>query len=75
LTTSRFDELRGVDAAKQLSRRFSGILVPRDSGTAGIGKGYMLAGDKRRAVEVYRDFLILSKDADRDIPILRQAHA
>jgi eukaryotic-like serine/threonine-protein kinase len=35
----------------------------------------MLSGDKGRADHAYRDFLALWKDADPDIPILKQARA
>jgi eukaryotic-like serine/threonine-protein kinase len=32
-----------------------------------------MSGDKTKAKSVYQDFLTLWKDADRDIPILKQA--
>ena len=38
-----------------------------------LGRAYALAGDKTKAKIAYQDFLALWKDADRDIPILRQA--
>jgi DNA-binding winged helix-turn-helix (wHTH) protein/tetratricopeptide (TPR) repeat protein len=38
-----------------------------------LGRAYALAGDKTEAKIAYQDFLTLWKDADRDIPILRQA--
>ena len=38
-----------------------------------LGRAYVLAGDKTNARSVYQDFLTLWKDADPDIPILRQA--
>jgi hypothetical protein len=37
--------------------------------------GYTLQGDTAKARTAYRDFLTLCKDADPDIPILKQAKA
>ena len=39
----------------------------------GLGRAYALAGDKAKAHAAYQDFLVLWKDADPDIPILKQA--
>jgi tetratricopeptide (TPR) repeat protein len=41
----------------------------------GLGRAYALAGDKTKAHAAYKDFLTLWKDADPDIPILKQAKA
>jgi serine/threonine protein kinase/tetratricopeptide (TPR) repeat protein len=41
----------------------------------GLGRGYALAGDKTKARAAYQDFLALWKDAEPDIPILKQAKA
>jgi serine/threonine protein kinase/predicted Zn-dependent protease len=41
----------------------------------GIGRAYVLQGDTPRARGAYQDFLALWKDADPDIPILKQAKA
>jgi eukaryotic-like serine/threonine-protein kinase len=38
-----------------------------------LGRAYALSGDKRKAQAAYQDFLTLWKDADPDIPILKQA--
>jgi DNA-binding winged helix-turn-helix (wHTH) protein/tetratricopeptide (TPR) repeat protein len=38
-----------------------------------IGRAYALSGDKVKANAAYQDFLILWKNADPDIPILKQA--
>ena len=38
-----------------------------------LGRAYALSGDMAKAKSAYRDFLTLWKDADRDIPILKQA--
>jgi Tfp pilus assembly protein PilF len=40
-----------------------------------LGRAYTLSGDKIKAKAAYRDFLNLWKDADSDIPILKQAKA
>jgi hypothetical protein len=41
----------------------------------GMARGYALAGDTAKAREAFQDFLELLKDADPDIPILKQAKA
>jgi tetratricopeptide (TPR) repeat protein len=41
----------------------------------GLGRAYALAGDKVKAAAAYQDFLALWKDADPDIPILKEAKA
>jgi predicted Zn-dependent protease len=40
-----------------------------------LGRAYALSGDTTRAKVAYHDFLTLWKDADPDIPILKQAKA
>jgi eukaryotic-like serine/threonine-protein kinase len=40
-----------------------------------LGRAYALSGDTARARSAYEDFLRLWKDADRDIPLLKAAHA
>jgi hypothetical protein len=35
----------------------------------------VLLGDKKKAGQVYQDFLTLWKNADSDIPVLKQAQA
>jgi eukaryotic-like serine/threonine-protein kinase len=40
-----------------------------------LGKSFALSGDKIKAKAAYQDFLTLWKDADSDIPILREAKA
>ena len=40
-----------------------------------IGRAYAMAGDTAKAKVAYQDFLALWKDADPDIPILKQAKA
>jgi len=41
----------------------------------GLGRAYALKGDTAKARASYKEFLILWKDADPDIPILKQAKA
>jgi len=40
-----------------------------------LGRAYALSGDKTKAKSAYQDFLVLWRDADPDIPILKQAQA
>jgi tetratricopeptide (TPR) repeat protein len=40
-----------------------------------LGRAFALSGDTIKAKAAYQDFLTLWKDADPDIPILRQAKA
>ena len=40
-----------------------------------LGRAYAMAGDTAKAKSAYKDFLTLWKDADPDIPILKQAKA
>jgi serine/threonine protein kinase/Tfp pilus assembly protein PilF len=41
----------------------------------GLARAYALAGDSAKAKTAYRDFLSLWKDADPDIPMLKEAKA
>ncbi len=41
----------------------------------GLGRAYALAGDKAKSAAAYQDFLALWKDADPDVPILKEAKA
>jgi hypothetical protein len=38
-----------------------------------MARAYSLSGDQSKARTAYQDFLALWKDADPDIPILKQA--
>jgi eukaryotic-like serine/threonine-protein kinase len=40
-----------------------------------LGRAYFMAGETAKAKAAYKDFLTLWKDADPDIPILKQAKA
>ena len=41
----------------------------------GLGRAYVLQGDSASARSAYQDFLTLWKNADPDIPILKEAKA
>jgi hypothetical protein len=41
----------------------------------GLARAYALSGDTAKAKAAYQDFFTLWKDADPDIPILKEAHA
>jgi serine/threonine protein kinase/Flp pilus assembly protein TadD len=41
----------------------------------GVGRAYAMSGDTAKAKTAYQDFLTLWKDADPDIPILKEAKA
>jgi tetratricopeptide (TPR) repeat protein len=40
-----------------------------------LGRAYVVSGDRSKAKSAYQDFLTLWKDADPDLPILKQAKA
>jgi hypothetical protein len=40
-----------------------------------LGRALAMSEDKTKAKTAYEDFLTLWKDADRDIPVLKQAQA
>jgi hypothetical protein len=40
-----------------------------------LGRAYVMSGDTTKARAAYQDFLTLWKDADADIPVLKQAKA
>ena len=39
----------------------------------GLGRAYAMSSDQSRARIAYQDFLALWKDADPDVPVLKQA--
>ena len=41
----------------------------------GLGRAYVIAGDAAKAKAAYQDFFALWKDADPDVPILKEAKA
>jgi DNA-binding winged helix-turn-helix (wHTH) protein len=71
---------RGNEAATEFQKILDhrGIVVNAPTGALthlGLGRAYVLSGDKTAAKIAYQDFLTLWKDADPDIPILKQARA
>jgi DNA-binding winged helix-turn-helix (wHTH) protein/tetratricopeptide (TPR) repeat protein len=71
---------QGAEAATEFQKILDhrGAVVGDLIGTVArlqLGRAYVLSGDKARAKIAYQDFLTLWKNADPDIPILRQAKA
>jgi eukaryotic-like serine/threonine-protein kinase len=66
---------QGAEAAaefqKVLDHRF--IAFANSVAHLQLARAYVLQGDREKARSEYRDFLALWKDADSDIPILKQA--
>ena len=68
---------RGREAASEFQRILDhrGIVISDPIGALArmqLGRAYALSGDKDKARAAYRDFLTLWKDADPDIPILKE---
>jgi hypothetical protein len=71
---------QGASAAAEFQKILDhpGIVVNEPIGALahlGLGRAYALSGDKAKAAAAYQDFLALWKDADPDIPILKEAKA
>jgi tetratricopeptide (TPR) repeat protein len=71
---------QGNEAAAEFQKILNhpGIVVNCPLGALarlGLGRAYTLRGDPAKARAAYQDFLTLWKDADPDIPILKQAKA
>jgi len=71
---------RGAEAAAEFQKILDhrGIVATDPIGALAhlqSGRAYVLSGDKSKARAAYQDFLTLWKDADPDIPILKQAKA
>jgi eukaryotic-like serine/threonine-protein kinase len=71
---------RGPEAAaefqKMLDHRGIQPVLPEHSlAKLGIGRAYALSGDTAKARAAYQDFLALWKDADPDVPLLKEAKA
>jgi eukaryotic-like serine/threonine-protein kinase len=71
---------RGSEAAAEFQKILdhSGIVLNLPIGALAhlqIGRAYALEGDTAKAKAAYQDFLALWKDADPDIPVLKQAKA
>jgi len=71
---------RGNDAAAEYQKIVDhpGFMLTCPLGALahlGIARAYAMEGDTAKAKSAYQDFLTLWKDADSDIPILKQAKA
>jgi tetratricopeptide (TPR) repeat protein len=71
---------RGPEAAAEFQKVLDhrGIVLADPVGALAhlqLGRAYVVSGDKVKAKNAYREFLALWKNADRDIPVLRQASA
>jgi tetratricopeptide (TPR) repeat protein len=71
---------QGLEAAAEFQKLIDhpGIIVSDPIGAMArlyLGRAWSLAGDKMKAKTAYQEFLTLWKDADLDIPILKQAKA
>ena len=69
---------RGPEAAAEFQKILAhrGIVVSDPIGALAhlqLGRAYALSGDQIKAKSAYQDFLTLWRDADPDIPILKQA--
>jgi serine/threonine protein kinase/tetratricopeptide (TPR) repeat protein len=69
---------QGKEAAGEYQKILdhSGVIINSPFGAMsrlGLGRAYALSGDTAKAKIAYQDFLALWKDADPDIPILKEA--
>jgi hypothetical protein len=69
---------QGTEAAAEFQKILDhrGIVVNSPIGALahlGVARAYAMQGDTPKAKMAYQDFLTLWKDADPDIPILKQA--
>jgi tetratricopeptide (TPR) repeat protein len=68
LAATQFQKI--LDHAGRIGNELIGALAH-----LGLGRAYAMAGDSPKAKTAYQDFLGLWKDADPDIPILKEAKA
>jgi hypothetical protein len=73
-------EKQGVPAAREFQKILdhSGIVGNEPIGALarlGLGRAYALSADIAKSKTAYRDFFTLWRDADPDIPILKEAKA
>ena len=71
---------RGQEAAAEFQKVLDhrGVVLADPIGALAhlqLGRAYVVSGDITKAKNAYRDFLALWKDADQDIPVLKQAGA
>jgi serine/threonine protein kinase/tetratricopeptide (TPR) repeat protein len=71
---------QGSEAAAEFQKILAhpGVVLNQPIGALahlGLGRAYALQGDTAKAKAAYQDFLMLWKDADPDVPILKQSKA
>jgi tetratricopeptide (TPR) repeat protein len=71
---------RGAEAVAEFQKILDhrGIVISDPVGAVArleLARAYVLLGDNSQAGQAYRDFLVLWKDADPNIPLLKRAHA
>ena len=71
---------QGTEAAAEFQKILDhrGIVVSDPVGALAhlqLARAFALSGDTAKAKSAYQDFLTLWKDADSDIPVLKQAKA
>jgi eukaryotic-like serine/threonine-protein kinase len=71
---------RGGDAVAEFQKivdhRGIAPVAPEHSyAKLGLGRAYAMTGDSAKAKAAYQDFLALWKDADADVPVLKEAKA
>jgi len=71
---------RGVEAAAEFQKivdhRGIAPTAPEHSlAKLGLGRAYVMTGNMAKARAAYQDFFALWKDADPDLPILKEARA
>jgi serine/threonine protein kinase/tetratricopeptide (TPR) repeat protein len=71
---------KGTEAAAEFQRVIDhrGIVLNEPIGALahlGLARAYVMQGDATRARSAYQDFFTIWKDADGDIPVLKQAKA
>ncbi|HMD17437.1 MAG TPA: serine/threonine-protein kinase [Terriglobales bacterium] len=71
---------RGAEAAAEFQKivdhRGIDPIVPEHSlAKLGLGRAYVMTGDTAKARAAYQDFFALWKDADPDVPVLKEAKA
>jgi eukaryotic-like serine/threonine-protein kinase len=71
---------QGGEAAREFQKILDhrGIVVSDPIGAVAhlqLGRAFALAGDTPKAKTAYQDFLTLWKDADPEIPIVKEARA
>ncbi|HEV3482934.1 MAG TPA: protein kinase [Candidatus Acidoferrales bacterium] len=72
------DARQGAEAAGEFQKMLDHPILTltfRALPDLGLGRAYAMQGDTAKARAAYQDFLTMWKDADPDIPILKQARA